>query len=260
MNEARSIQRDLSGGEATITSEALLLALVRHVAEARTLHWRDTVCEPRAKLGGRHPGRSARPVAARRAAGSYADLTEQVDTRRILDACGNRAREGLRVVEDYCRFVLEDAFLSGQLKQLRHDLAAALAGLQPDTLLAARDTAGDIGTALSTASEHQRHSLRDVARTNWKRLQEALRSLEEFGKLHDAELGKAIEQLRYRSYTLEGALLLGATARERLAEATLYVLLSALQAAAASLEQTIVEAAAGSRAGDSVARKRAKRP
>ncbi len=240
LNEARSIQRDLSG-EATVTSEALLLALVRHVAEARTLleeyGLRAEALEAAIQAGQPAPLQLDEPLA-------LTELTEQVDTQRILDACGNRAREGLRVVEDYCRFVLEDAFLSGQLKQLRHDLATALAGLQPDALLAARDTTGDIGTGLSTASEHQRHSLCDVAQTNWKRLQEALRSLEEFGKLHDAELGKALEQLRYRSYTLERALLLGATARERLAGVTLYVLLSA-SGCAASLEQTIVEAAAG---------------
>src|SRR5437764_734146 len=44
---------------------------------------------------------------------------EQIDAARVLDAAANRAREALRVVEDYCRFVLDDALLSGELKQLR---------------------------------------------------------------------------------------------------------------------------------------------
>ncbi len=44
---------------------------------------------------------------------------------RILDANLNRAREALRVVEDYARFVLNDDALCGELKQLRHDLVAA---------------------------------------------------------------------------------------------------------------------------------------
>ena len=49
---------------------------------------------------------------------------EDVDAARILDANANRSREALRsMLEDHCRFVLNDAFLSGQLKQLRHDLA-----------------------------------------------------------------------------------------------------------------------------------------
>ena len=38
--------------------------------------------------------------------------TEWVDTTRILDVSANRAREALRVVEDYCRFVLDDGVLS----------------------------------------------------------------------------------------------------------------------------------------------------
>jgi thiamine-phosphate pyrophosphorylase len=238
--EARAIQRDLSG-EAMVSSEALLLALVRHSTEALALlegfGFRADKLEAVMRAELPPPLQLDEPLA-------LAELTEQVDTLRILDACANRAREGLRVVEDYCRFVLEDAFLSGQLKQLRHDLAAALSELKPDDLLSARDTAGDVGTALSTQSEHERGSLTAVARANWKRLQEALRSLEEFGKLHGDDLGRALEQLRYRSYTLERALLLGAAARERLADASLYVLLSA-SGCSGSLEWTIAEAAAG---------------
>ena len=48
-----------------------------------------------------------------------------LSTLRILDANFNRAREALRVVEDYARFHLNDDSLSGELKQLRHDLATA---------------------------------------------------------------------------------------------------------------------------------------
>ena len=48
------------------------------------------------------------------------------DVLRILDAAANRGREGLRVIEDYVRFVLDDPHLTELCKQLRHDLAAAL--------------------------------------------------------------------------------------------------------------------------------------
>src|SRR5205814_658188 len=60
------------------------------------------------------------------------DLTDpvaQTDNHRILDASANRAREAIRVLEDFVRFSLNDAFLSRQLKQLRHDLAEVLADL-----------------------------------------------------------------------------------------------------------------------------------
>jgi thiamine-phosphate pyrophosphorylase len=152
--------------------------------------------------------------------------TEPIDAARIVDASANRAREALRVLEDYARFVVADVFLSGQLKQLRHDLATALAELPPALLLQGRDTLHDVGTQVSTAQEQERTSLGHVVQANAKRLQEALRSLEEYGKTLSSKLGQALEQLRYRSYTLERALVVGGAARQRLAEARLYVLVT----------------------------------
>src|SRR4051812_49545220 len=67
------------------------------------------------------------------------DPVELMTVARALDACANRAREALRVCEDYCRFALDDPYLSRQLKELRHDLAAALATLPP-TLLDRKST------------------------------------------------------------------------------------------------------------------------
>jgi thiamine-phosphate pyrophosphorylase len=163
---------------------------------------------------------------------------------RLLDAAINRAREGLRVAEDYCRFVLDDVLLCGELKTVRHDLTAALAALPAGALLQARDTLGDVGTLLSTAAEGERASPAAVVRANLKRLQEALRSLEEFGKLHGPDLGRSLEALRYRSYTLEKAILGGAPGRERLRDARLYLLVTGSQCLG-PLERTIAEAAAG---------------
>ena len=47
---------------------------------------------------------------------------DQVAALRMLDANLNRAMEGLRVVEDYCRFALNDAHLTRRCKELRHNL------------------------------------------------------------------------------------------------------------------------------------------
>lgn len=172
------------------------------------------------------------------------EITERVDLGRILDAGANRAREALRVLEDYARFVLDDALLTGELKRLRHDLVETLADLPPDLLQEARETSRDVGTALSTAQEVARHSLLAVVQANGKRLQEAFRSLEEYGKVFSPNLGQALEQLRYRSYTVERALFVGTGARDRLASVQLCVLVSAA-ACAAALDWTIQEAAAG---------------
>jgi thiamine-phosphate pyrophosphorylase len=169
---------------------------------------------------------------------------EQIDTARILDANANRAREALRVVEDYCRYALDDAFLSRELKRFRHGLTELLHPLSAKLLLEARDTLRDVGTQQSAAGEYERHSLAEVVRANLNRLREALRALEEYGKIINSDLGRAFEQLRYRCYTLEKALVIGSDARQRLADARLYVLLTGSQRTAA-LDWTIREAAAG---------------
>ena len=57
-------------------------------------------------------------------------------------------------------------------------------------------------------------------------------------------LARSLEALRYRSYTLEKALVLSSTSRRRLAGAHLYVLLSS-EGCVAALDWTIEEAAAG---------------
>src|SRR5207302_8935622 len=126
-----------------------------------------------------------------------ADPAELFTAARIMDAAANRAREALRVLEDYCRFALDETFLSGQLKNLRHDLVQDLLPCQH--LLEARDTQGDVGVHLTAPGELERQSLEGVVQANCKRLQEALRTLEEFGKIQSPSLGAAMEKLRYQS-------------------------------------------------------------
>jgi thiamine-phosphate pyrophosphorylase len=175
---------------------------------------------------------------------SLIDATEEIDLARIIDAGIDRAREALRVIEDYCRFVLDDPFLSRQWKEIRHDLAETLGDIPDRLLLEARDTVRDVGTAISTPGEHERTSLQAVIFANCKRLQESLRSLEEYGKLRSPDVGRSLERLRYRSYTLERAMGIGAGARQRLADARLYVLLT-WEDCRAALDWTIRESAAG---------------
>src|SRR5947209_1953857 len=110
------------------------------------------------------------------------ELTEPgqgVDLGRILDAAANRAREGLRVVEDYARFALDDPSLTRRIKDVRHRLGAAIRGLDLETMIGARDTRGDVGTHIMTATEQARESPRAVLTANFKRPGEALRTLEE---------------------------------------------------------------------------------
>ena len=172
------------------------------------------------------------------------DAPDFTDAARIVDANLNRARESLRVLDDYARFLLNDAFLTGQFKRLRHHLAEASATLPAHLLLGSRDTRGDVGTTLGAAGEYIRTSTAKVAGINLKRLQESLRSLEEFGKVLSAPFAVAVEAIRYEAYTLEKVLDRGATAAVKLRDAKLYVLLTGSQCDAA-LDWTIAEAASG---------------
>jgi thiamine-phosphate pyrophosphorylase len=172
------------------------------------------------------------------------DPSDVVSSARALDVNANRAREACRILDDYCRFVLDDAVLTGEVKNLRHDLNRLLNSLPDQTLLQSRETLRDVGTSISTASEMIRQNPLDIARINSKRLQESLRSLEEFGKIFHPEFAQGIEALRYRAYTIDRAIDIGAHARTALQGALLYVLLTGSQSLA-SLDWTIREAADG---------------
>jgi thiamine-phosphate pyrophosphorylase len=121
---------------------------------------------------------------------------------RILDANANRAREALRVIEDFIRFVLNDDELSARLKELRHELVAATASWVGDAILF-RDTPGDVGTTHKTAAEMSRETTADVVIAAGKRLGEALRAIEEFAKTFSVSDAAKIEKIRYRFYNLE---------------------------------------------------------
>jgi thiamine-phosphate pyrophosphorylase len=114
--------------------------------------------------------------------------------------------EGLRTLEEYARFCLELPELTEKLKQLRHDLGATLATLDRAQLLASRDTAGDVGTKLEVAGESRRDCLEVVVAAAAHRVQQALRCLEEYGKVLSPPFAQRIEGLRYRVYDLCAAL------------------------------------------------------
>jgi thiamine-phosphate pyrophosphorylase len=121
---------------------------------------------------------------------------------RILDANLDRAREGLRIIEEWCRFGLDNAGLAQECKDLRQQLAA----LHTNSLRAARDTHADVGTQLSHPQEEQRENIAQLLIANLCRVQEALRVLEEYGKLYNASLSASCKQMRYRVYSLESAI------------------------------------------------------
>jgi thiamine-phosphate pyrophosphorylase len=144
---------------------------------------------------------------------------------RILDASANRAAEGLRTLEEYARFVLEDRGLTGEAKAIRHALVAALQTLPDRARLTARAVASDCGTTLTADGEMRREDLQAVVASAAARVQQALRCIEEYAKPFDSGLATAAEALRYRAYTLAASLLLMRDRCQKLESARLHLLI-----------------------------------
>lgn len=129
---------------------------------------------------------------------------------RVIDANLNRAREGLRVIEDRVRFELNDATRTRALRRLRHAVGGLADGMGMK-LLAARDSAGDVDRAAPGGSA-------DAATAGFKRVQEALRSLEACGV-------RGAARLRFRAYDLEKEIVPLLVRARRLDGAHVYVIL-----------------------------------
>lgn len=146
-------------------------------------------------------------------------------TLRILDANCNRIGEGLRFLEDVARFLLNDANVSRQLKLMRHNLVKYLSKFGA-TMLSERDPEADVGFG-TQLSQHQ--DLPSLVTANAKRVEEALRVVEELAKLPDLSAAlrpKDFEQARFNLYTLEKELLSGLMRRQKITQlAGLYVII-----------------------------------
>ncbi|NJL98285.1 MAG: thiamine phosphate synthase [Synechococcaceae cyanobacterium SM2_3_2] len=146
---------------------------------------------------------------------------------RILDANLDRAREGLRVLEEWFRFGLESREWASDCKEMRQ----ALARWHADPLRVARDTAGDLGGDPDYPDSTQRDSIESLLQANCSRVQEALRVLEEYGKLAEthafwpAGIPQSCKQMRYRLYEIETQLL-GLSLQKRLLGSHLYLVTS----------------------------------
>ena len=149
---------------------------------------------------------------------------EQHSAFRIIDASYNRAMEGLRVVEEFARMHLNDRLLSKTMKQLRHDLADAITKSSAKSSLDCRDILNDVGTTVQTEAEYQREGVAQIVRSNFARVLQSLRSIEEYSKMAVPEISQEIEGLRYRTYAAEKVVVNTADSCANLNSASVYVL------------------------------------
>lgn len=144
---------------------------------------------------------------------------------RIIDANCNRIGEGLRFLEDIARFILNDSVLSRQLKSMRHNLVTSLSrfGLP---LISERNVDTDVG--ITTRIVH-RQDLASLVTANARRVEEALRVVEELSKL--PELSPQLKQndfeaARFNLYKLQRELISRLVRRQKIKQlAGLYVII-----------------------------------
>lgn len=129
--------------------------------------------------------------------------SHNADLLRIMDVNLNRCREGLRVLEDSARFVWRRKAWFQAFRAERHRLDLLTRKFYPQ-LVAARDSAGDHGRSMPEAG---RGTLSSVLFANFRRCEESLRVLEEFGKLVPGRLSAEFKRARFRVYDLEKTVL-----------------------------------------------------
>jgi thiamine-phosphate pyrophosphorylase len=116
----------------------------------------------------------------------------------------NRASEGLRVLEDHFRFLHPDNLINAKLRELRHKVRDSLKHID-GILISSRDSADDNGLKISQNSgSDKKTTSKEFITANFKRVQEAVRSIEENLNLsgHYTE-AKLYEKIRFEVYTME---------------------------------------------------------
>jgi thiamine-phosphate pyrophosphorylase len=124
---------------------------------------------------------------------------QSVSFLRIIDANLNRCREGLRVVEDSLRFILNDGQLYKKIRSIRHKADKILRS-NYGNFINERNSFDDSGRQMSEISKK---SLQEMVIVNFKRSQESLRVLEEYSKVFAPEKSAEFKKQRYVVYMTE---------------------------------------------------------
>ena len=129
------------------------------------------------------------------------DLKHLEDLRiaQIIDANLDRAREGLRVLEDWARFALGRKDIVKSIKNFRQNLGKQHLKVYKKS----RNFIQDDCAGLSHPEQFRRNSTSSIISSNAARVQEALRVIEEFSRDHNRNLCKISSEIRYEIYNLE---------------------------------------------------------
>jgi len=152
-------------------------------------------------------------------------VTPPSDNRiaQLIDANLDRAREGLRVMEDWCRFGLKRRDFSIQIKDWRQQLGLHHHKIYRKSRLTSNDPARGVSHPLQKA----RATPEAVFIANSSRVQEALRVIEEFTRITDPILSEIATKIRYETYEIETKILNtseGIVKRQYLKDCSLYLI------------------------------------
>ena len=141
---------------------------------------------------------------------------------RIIDANLNRAGEGLHLLEDLARLILDDANLTQQLKTIRHEILRGNWSFNQQ-LIQSRNSEGDVGIDIEAPGEEKQRELPATVVANARRVQESLRILEELAKIPGTtpQLDPdKFKQARFDLYTIEQTLLSKLLRRDKIRNLT----------------------------------------
>ncbi len=125
----------------------------------------------------------------------------------LLDANLARAKEGLRVLDEIGRFIYRDQALFLELKKTRHALVAIEQIIGQANLWRARQ-GNDVGHPDQVPPTESAGSLWSIIAANGNRATEALRVLEEFGKVYFPQAIPMVMRARYDVYATQRTLAL----------------------------------------------------
>ena len=118
---------------------------------------------------------------------------------RLIDANINRITEGLRVVEEVLRFVYKEDKIYKTLRSIRHKIVKLFDEFYPQSVLQ-RASSIDPGR---TAEEKSYKDIRQLIVSNFHRVTESFRVLEEIAKLVNTKKISEVKKLRYKVYDIE---------------------------------------------------------
>ncbi|MCM8804203.1 MAG: thiamine phosphate synthase [Candidatus Omnitrophica bacterium] len=142
---------------------------------------------------------------------------------KIIDANFNRTREGLRVIEEALRFIYKDERVLKEIRNIRHNFSKKILEFFPsEKLKISRDIREDKGKDLNRI---EKVDLKKLVETNFLRIEESLRTLEEYSKVVKPEVSIFFHDIRFKIYEIE-KYLINRLIRKKIKIPAVYIILN----------------------------------